>query len=66
MEEFLLIALAVSFVYAIVLVSTLGRDIVTGRFKRSKLLREDMSRTQAKLDNIRIRSKKLWESVESD
>lgn len=63
MEEFLVIALVVSFLYAAALVLTLAKDILTGRYKRLKRLRDDMSLAQTNLENIRNRREKLWESL---
>ena len=66
MENFLLLLLFTVFLYAVVLMFSLGYYVASERQERLENLRNEMSNAQTKLDSIRIRSEKFWESVASE
>lgn len=66
METLLIIALVVSFVYAVALVSTLAFDLITGRFERLRSLRRNVDGAHSELVRRRNRSNRFWESIRSE
>ena len=66
METLLLILFSIVCIYAVVLVSTVGYDLATGRYKRLQGMRSNMNSALKEIEKRRNRSNKVWGSINND